>query len=121
MINPNADNPQGLMAQSPNGSIHYCACCSKVSVSYKNIMLPLSISGLDSWYTLLENKYLSLALDTPANFAVRVRISGLFVSFTPPELDELLELLRMGRIEIQRYKLEKLFQVNPALSTSVEK
>jgi hypothetical protein len=116
----NPENSQGLMAQSANGSIHYCGCCAKVSVSYKNIMLPLSLNGLDSWYTLLENKYLSLSLETQANFAVRVRVSGIFVSFHPEELDEILELIRMARLEIQRFKLEKLFQLNPRLSPAPE-
>jgi hypothetical protein len=117
---PPPENNQGLMAQSANGSIHYCACCAKVNVSYKNIMLPLSLSGLDSWYTLLENKYLSLSLDTQSNLAIRVRVSGIFVSFTPEELDEILELIRMARLEIQRFKLEKLFQLNPNLSPAPE-
>ncbi|MBT9546099.1 MAG: hypothetical protein IV090_11970 [Candidatus Sericytochromatia bacterium] len=120
MNNPTPENSQGLMAQSANGSIHYCACCAKISVSYKNIMLPLSLNGLDSWYTLLENKYLSLSLETQSNCAVRVRVSGIFVSFHPEELDEILELIRMARLEIQRFKLEKLFQLNLSLSPAHE-
>ncbi len=120
MNSPNPENSQGLMAQSANGSIHYCACCAKVSVSYKNIMLPLSLNGLDSWYTLLENKYLSLSLETQSNFAVRVRVSGIFVSFQPEELDEILELIRMARLEIQRFRLEKIFQLNLHLSPAPE-
>ena len=83
-------------------------------------MLPLSLNGLDSWYTLLENKYLSLSLETQSNFAVRVRVSGIFVSFQPEELDEILELIRMARLEIQRFRLEKIFQLNPHLSPAPE-
>jgi len=120
MSDSNPESNQSLMARSPNGSVHYCACCGKVSVSYKNIMLPLSLNGLDSWYTLLEQKYLSLSLESPPDFPVRIRISGVFVSFQPAELDELLALIRMASLEIQRFKLEKLFHLNTSLSTAPE-
>jgi hypothetical protein len=116
MNSSDAEMRPHLMAACKHGSVHYCACCNRVSISYKNITLPLALKDVDSWYTLLENKYLSLSLENPSEQGIQFKFSSVFIRFTAEELDEVLELIRLARLEIQRYKLEKMFSLQDALS-----
>lgn len=99
------------LAHSPQGAVYYCCCCQRLRLDYKNISIPDSWENLLSFTRILEQKYLNLSLSTDASAAlISMRVAGLWLRFSAQEVDELLELMRKAQIEMQRLRLERIFQ-----------
>ncbi|PIQ24339.1 hypothetical protein COW36_24110 [bacterium (Candidatus Blackallbacteria) CG17_big_fil_post_rev_8_21_14_2_50_48_46] len=107
----NAEERSHPIAESLHGEVSYCSCCKQYQLKFKNIGIPFSKKGLESFKSVLEQSYLNLALEQNHNPTLKIRCANMMLSFKLEEADEILELIKQAQIETVRAELEYLYQL----------
>lgn len=97
------------------GVIQYCSGCSKVSLRYGHLLLPMSRQRFTDFARFLEDACQRHFQQTE-EVELRLRFSEVYLCLLDEEAEALLELVREAELEICRFQLEASFQLKTAAS-----
>ncbi len=86
----------------------WCPECDQVKVKCGNVLLPFKTKQVEPFLTFLEDMY-KRQISEQKKKSVQFKFAELSFTFMADELEDLTDLLRMVKIEIQREQLEALF------------